>query len=529
MRRLLFLLLGLFSLATTPAQARVDVAPYLEAQQVLVADLDGGDTLTYTTLAAGVDASVQTRRVEATASYRFEYRIPWDDDFSTETVHSGIARARLQVVPNLLTLEGGALASRARSDIRGAAPEILVGDQTNTSQVYGVFAGPTLATEIGPLDASLSYRFGYVKVSDRISGDLPAGQPLLDAYDSATIHQVDGSVGMPSGRLPFGWTVTAGYAREDASQLDERFIAKYVRGDVTVPVSPTLALTAGAGYDDIEASQRAPLRNPDGTPVIDGNGRFVTDPGSPRLLAFDIDGLMWDVGVIWKPNRRMTAQLRGGKRYGSWAVTGSLDWQISPYSGLQVGIYNGIESFGRSLIGNVAGLPASFDLARNPFQLNPGGCVTGSNPGTGGCFDDTFQSIATSNFRSRGIFGIYSTRHGPWRASLGAGYAQRKFLAPADIFFSINGVTDESVMVQANVARELSRRSGIDGTVFTNWYMSGIQGAPDVTSTGATATYYHNFTNRLTGNASAGIYSFHQDGFDSDVIGTLLLGLRYQF
>src|SRR5205085_7042072 len=43
---------------------RRDVGAYLEVTQVLSADLGhGGDTLTYTSVAAGVDGIVQTRRV----------------------------------------------------------------------------------------------------------------------------------------------------------------------------------------------------------------------------------------------------------------------------------------------------------------------------------------------------------------------------------------------------------------------------------------------------------------------------------
>jgi hypothetical protein len=49
----------------------VEITPYLEVGQVLQADLkNGGDVLTYTTLAAGVDAVVATRRAELAATLR---------------------------------------------------------------------------------------------------------------------------------------------------------------------------------------------------------------------------------------------------------------------------------------------------------------------------------------------------------------------------------------------------------------------------------------------------------------------------
>lgn len=514
-----------------PADARREVSPYIEVQQVLDADLSGGgETLTYTALAAGIDASISNRRLETTVSYRYERRIAWNDDLGDDDVHSGLARARLALVPNLLSLEGGAIAARARSDIRGEAPEIFVGDQSNITQVYGAYAGPTLATDLGALDLTASYRFGYVRVEDKPSIALAPGQPPLDAYDSSTMHSVTASAGMPSGPLPFGWTVSGGYEREDASQLDQRYEAKYLRGDVIVPLTPALAVTTGIGYEDIVSSQRAPLRDANGAPIIDGSGRFVTDPASPRLLGFATDGLIYDAGVIWRPNRRLTLQVRAGRRYGDEAYTGSLDWQISPHAGLQVGVYDAIDSFGRSLTRGVAGLPTGFELPRNPLAGNFGGCVFGTDPGTGGCLDDVFQSIATSNFRSRGMFALYSAERGAWSAGLGGGYAQRKYLAPVEgTFFTINGVKDESWMVHGNVARQLSRVSSIDAVIFADWYKSGIAGAPDVMSAGATSSYYHSFGNRLSANASVGIYAFDQEGFDADVSGTLLIGMRYQF
>ena len=41
---------------------------------------------------------------------------------------------------------------------------------------------------------------------------------------------------------------------------------------------PTVALLGGIGYEDIEISQRAPLLDEDGVPII-RNGRYVTDRG----------------------------------------------------------------------------------------------------------------------------------------------------------------------------------------------------------------------------------------------------------
>lgn len=524
------LLGGLLMASAATAEGRI--TPYIEAQQVLDAEFNnGGDVLTYSTIAAGVDASATGRRVEAQISYRYEHRIPWEKGESTDSVHNGLARASVAVVPKLLSLEGGAIAMRARSDMRGSAPAFFTGDDSNLTQVYGAYAGPKLTANAGPLFVNGSYRLGYVKVEDDFSAVLPGGQPVLDRYNHATSHDATLSVGMPSGNLPFGWTVTGGYTRESMSQLDQRYIGKYVRGDITVPVSPHLALTGGAGYEDIRVTERAPLRDANGEPLLDSNGRFITDPASPRLLGYNSDGLIWDVGAIWKPNRRTTVQVRGGRRYGGRAITGSLDYQMRRNIGVRVAVYDAIESFGRALTRGLMTLPTSFDVNRNPLTGDFGGCVFGTNPGTGACFDDAMQSIATANYRSRGAYAILSGERGPWSFGSGLSYANHKYLAPqvAQQFFTIDGIVDKSVNFQAQATRKLSSSSSVTSSLLADWYSSGISGAPNVTNIGAAVSYQRNFTERLIGYTGVGLYNERIQRAGSSTHGQAVIGLRYQF
>ena len=98
-----------------PAPAANRVTPYLEVQQVLDADLNGGgETLTYTQVSAGVDASLSSKRVTATINYRYDRRIPWNHNLNNENVHTGLARASVVAIPDTLTVEAGAIATRAR-------------------------------------------------------------------------------------------------------------------------------------------------------------------------------------------------------------------------------------------------------------------------------------------------------------------------------------------------------------------------------------------------------------------------------
>lgn len=525
-----FTLLGLL-FGGSAAWADARITPYLEVQQVLDADFNnGGDVLTYTTLAAGVDGSVRNKRVEAQLSYRYERRVPWDKSMSNENVHSGLARARAELVPNLLAMEGGAIAMRARSDIRGAAPLLFSSNDDNITQVYGFYAGPDVTAKAGPLSVNANYRFGYVKVKDNFDLSLPAGQIPLDRYDDATSHDASVSVGMPTGVLPFAWTVTGGYTREDASQLDQRYVGRYVRGDITVPVSAHLALTGGAGYEKIRLSQRAPLRDADGFPILNARGRYITDPNSPRLMGYDTDGLIWDVGAVWKPNRRTVLQVRGGHRYGGRAITGSLDYQMRRNMALKVAIYDGIDSFGRGLMRGLATLPTSFIVNRNSLTGDFGGCIFGSTPGTGACLDDSLQSISAANYRSRGGYAILSADRGPWNFGIGAGYANHKYLAPQiSQIFNIDGAVDESISFEAQVTRRLSASSEITGQMQANWYSSGLNNAPNVTNFGGTVAYTRNLTERLIGFGSVGVYNSRIQGFGSNTHGQALIGARFQF
>ena len=519
----------LFAPEAYAQKRQVTVTPYLEVIQAFFADLkNGGDVLTYTTLTSGIDASIRTRRTEVQVNYRYNYRFSWNRNQSDQQIHSGIARGRQILVPNLLSLEAGALATRTRVDIRGDAPNALVGNPTNTTQLYSVYTGPSLATNFGELQVGANYRFGYTKVKSRTRGALLSGQPLLDIFDSSISHVATATVGMGTGTLPFAWTVSGGYEREDARQLDQRFESKFVRGDVTVPVTESIALVGGVGYEDINASQRDVLRDVNGDPVLDGNGRFQSDPASPRLLAFDQSGFIWDTGVVWRPSRRTSAEFRLGRRYGSMTYTGRVSYQMNESMAFQAGLYDGIQTFGRQLNQSLAALPTQFTVARNPFGNQVGGCIY-SVAGGGGCLDSALQSVATGTYRSRGLNAVLSYQRGPMRAGIGGGYAQRKFFAPTGAFFSTNGVKDESYYLQAFIARQLDEASSVDASMYANLFDSGILGAPNVIGTGATAAYYRRFGSRFTGTAALGLYSSRVEDIASSLTGSALLGAKYEF
>ncbi|MBJ7502228.1 MAG: hypothetical protein JHC57_20915 [Sphingopyxis sp.] len=509
-------------------QRQVAVSPYLEVDQILTADLkNGGDVLTYTNLAVGVDAAIVTNRAELAGSVRYEHRIGWNGGLGDSDMVSGLLRGRIEAARGL-NLEGGALATRTRADGQGAASGLFIGDASNVADLYSFYAGPTFARRIGGLDVGAGYRFGYTKVEVDEPAILSPGTQPQDIFDSSTNHVAWASVGARPGDLPFGWQVSGGYEREDASQLDQRYEGKFVRADVTVPIGPTVALLGGVGYEDIEIGQRNPVVDANGVPVRDASGRFITDKSSPRQLSFDTDGLIWDAGVMWQPSRRTSLTARVGRRYGDTIYTGSFAYRPDHATTIQVGVYDGLSSLGRGLSGGLAALPTQFDPIRNPISGDINPCVFGQQGG--GCLSNQLGNATSAQYRSRGVQATLSSRYGRWSYGVGLGYDQRKLLAPLlSPIGNLNGIKDENYYLFVSAGRQLDADSDLTVSGYVNYFDNGAPGASDVQSAGLTTAYSRRFWRSLTGTAAASLNAFDQEGFNSQLIGSALVGLRYNF
>lgn len=524
--------LALAALAAAPqtaaAQSRGVILPYVEIDQVVNYSFDDNDVLTYTALAAGVDAQVETRRVAVRLGYRYERRIPWDDELPENDIHSGIAQAHVALSPEL-AFDAGAIAARTAADISGPRPGFAGADIENVAEVYGVYAGPTLNARVGRATVNASYRLGYVDVdSDAVGvGGTEPGRVLLTDFGGSVTHEAKASVGVGPGPSTPGWTVGAGYVREENDFLEHRYEGKYVRADVVVPVSPTLALTAGVGYEDIEASQQDFVRDETGRPAIGPDGDIVADPDAPRLLVYDEQGIIGDAGIIWRPGPHTELAARAGWRYGDVYYLGTLEHRLSPRLGLSASVYRSIDSFSRLILADVSGLSTDFDFDPQIFGA-PGGCVFGEEPGQGGCFD-SLQAISSNNFRHTGANLILSGSRGRWTYSAGISYAHREYLTPTDDAFPLAGVSDQSISLNVDFGRRLSRSSGLDFDLYASWYDSSLAGIDGVFSTGARAAWYKSlFYERLQARAALGIhYTDFELGDSTDA--TAQLGIRYSF
>jgi len=313
--------------------------------------------------------------------------------------------------------------------------------------------------------------------------------------------------------------------------LDQRLVQKHVRGEVVVPLTPVVAAVGGVGYEQVRASERNAVLDTNNNPVVDAKGRYQTDPNTPRLPYYDVSGLYWDAGVLYRPTPHTSFEARVGRRYNSWSYTGAFSSALSAATSVQLGVYDEIDTFGSQLNNGVAALPTSFTAVQNPFSGQFGGCVYGgASGGSGGCLASALQSTSSEVYRARGVTGVFSSHHGPWGYGIAAGYSRRDYLTPASgVGSTLNGVYDQSAFAQAYLSRRLTPQSEFDTNLYANWFKSGILGAPTVTSFGASGTYARSFGNHFSGSASLGIFSADEQGVQDAVSASALLGLRYRF
>lgn len=514
---------------TSFASERTSIDPYIEANSIASWQISpDSDVVTYTQLAAGVDAAIVGRNNGGSISLRYERNFAHQSDGADSDTLTGIARGYASIVPRVLTVEAGGLASSTRVDAQGRSVINPTVDDDFSTQTYSVYAGPNLQTRAGDVDVSANYRIGYTRVDG--PDFVTAGGRQADLFDESVTHSATVRAGTRPGQpLPVGVGVGAGYYQEEVSNLDQRVRDAYVRGDVTVPISPTLAIVAGAGVEDVEVSSRDAVRDAAGDPVIGSDGRFITDESSPRIIAYEASGLIWDVGVVWTPSSRTRLEAHFGHRYDSETFYGNFSWRPSSRSNLQIGVYDGIQGFGGRLNNALAQLPTDFTVTRDPVTGEITGCVTTLDGS--GCLDGLLGSVRSSVFRGRGVTASYSRRIGRMTAGIGAGYDRRKFIgAPGTVLALADGIVDESYYVTAGLSGPVGQRGSFSINTFANWFDSGTAGVGDVRSIGSSASYTEQVMRNLSARAAVAISTLDSDiAPDNFTTASALLGLRYDF
>lgn len=505
--------------------------PYIEANQVFTAELSPGDeTVTYTEVAAGVDATIAGRNNAASVSVRYEHTFGYDDGVANSDSLSGIARGYASVIPRALTIEAGGLATRTRVDGNGGSSLNPIEGEDSESRIYSAYVGPNLHTELGDAEVNANYRIGYTRVEAPDALVAAPGADPVDVFDDSVVQSANVHIATRPGEpLPVGVGAGGGFYQEDISNLDQRVRDMHARADVTVQVGTDTALVAGVGYEDVEVSSRDALRDAAGNPVVDASGRFVTDGSAPRRLAYDVSGLIWDVGVMWRPSARTAFEAHVGRRYDSTTYYGSFAWAPSSRSSVNISVYDGVTGFGGTLNNALANLPAEFTANRNPLTGDLTGCVASLE--SGNCLTGVLGSVRSAVFRNRGVAATYAQQVGRLSAGIGVGYDRRRFIAATGTVLALaNGTIDETYWANAYVSGQLGRNAGFAVNTYASLLKSGLTNGGDATVLGASAAYRRYILAGLSANAAVAL-----DYLDSDLVGedfraaSALLGLRYDF
>ncbi|MEO0644076.1 MAG: preprotein translocase subunit YajC, partial [Pseudomonadota bacterium] len=440
---------------------------------------------------------------------------------------SGIARGSLAIVPRAVTFEAGALASRARIDGGGGVSSNPLIAEDATSEIYSLYAGPTIATRAGAIDLTGSAFIGYNRIETNDALVNEEGE-VLDVFDESVTYagQVRAAT-RPGDGLPVGLGVGAGGFQEDVDTLDQRVRDVYVRGDVTIPVSDSFAVVGGVGYEDVEVSSRDAVRDENGDPVIGDDGRFVTDENSPRQIAFDVDGLIWDVGVQWRPSRRTSLTATVGRRYDSTTYYGNFSYVPDSRSALAVNVYDGLTGFGGALTNSFSGVSADFSATRNALSGDLTGLLTGDEGATGLGLLGSARSAA---FRGRGGSISYQRTIGRLNAALAAGYDRRTFVgAEGTVLEEIDGLRDESYFILGSLSSDIGQSGGLTTNAYINWFTSEVNNS-DLTAYGASAAYSRTLTGRLSARAALAVDYFDSEFSEEDfAAASALVGVRLDF
>lgn len=503
--------------------------PYIEVSQVVTSrNVPQNETFTYTRAAAGVDMAVSGTRNGGAMSLRYERRFDWDQPDASGDSITGLANGYATVTPGLQFHAGG-IATRERYNARGASvPGAQFDDEV--VQVYSLYAGPVVATQAGDVALNASYRIGYSRVEQENPGVTVPGIPTQDIFDDSVVHAASASAAIKAGEvLPVGVGVSGSYYREDISNLDQRIEDAQARATVTIPVAQDLALSGAVGYEKVQISGRDAVIGADGLPVVGKGGAYVTDKSRPRVLAYDVDGLIWDVGVMWRPSRRTALTASIGRRYGSTSYTGMFSYAPSTRMSAHLAVYDNVAGFGGQLNRTVAGLPTDFSAIRNPMSGDIAGCV--SSLESGGCLSGALGTLRSAAFRARGVAASYGVRMGRISAGLSGGLDRRKFIAaPGTVLESVNGQIDENYWLAAYLSAQFRDSSALETNVYANWVDSGGALAGDTKAYGATAAYYRDIARNLSARAALGIEGLTEPDLPDDFwTASALVGLRYSF
>lgn len=560
--------------AAHPAFAETSIRPFAEVRAVTTSNdlLQLDNYRSWLELAGGLNADLDSQRVNGSLNYRVARRLPIDTNVNDHVRHRGNGSVRAEVLRDYLYLNANGHASIVTPTFGGLInPD---SDDPSDQQAFGAGINPVFRHNFGNrIAVNAGYRYSLFEVEGGVP-PLKIGQPFsLDrpSFVGASDQRgqsANASIGNVRRSDRVRWQVRGDWDRDRIEQLDEDYEAKSVVGEVEIGVTRFLSLIASGGYEDIFNEMDSVLFDPlTGLPIVDAAGRLQADPANPRRINFDFEGERWDAGIRLSPSQRTGLVLRAGERFDSFTASGSLYYQPREDLTFSAAYRDSINNFGRLYTGLFAdpvtglvipvGTRGGGGGRRGGIPLGAGYCAFGFDPNTQFCRFNITQIATSAVFRERN--GSFTVQKGNPQYSGDArfyGYAtafytHRKFLGESDLVPSVQvpfvpalylaGTSDTSYGLNVRAERLTSGKSYVtlDLQAQRNRYalassskdinLAGIAEYQTLLTRQINAFATAFLSRRFADRENAGSPFFSRIGFRDRTQATFSVGLRYLF
>ena len=416
--RIRYGLLAAAACVAQPGWTQTSIRPFVESRLVGTSNdvLQLGDYRTWLELAGGLNADIDTRRVDGSLNYRVARRVPIDGVLDDKVRHNGDGSVRAELVRDYLFLNAQGSASIISPTFGGIVnPD---SDSPDEQQAFGASVQPTFRHNFANrIRVAANYRYSLFEVEGGVP-PLEIGEPFsLDrpSFGGASDQRSQGasvSIGNSRRSDRFRLELRGDWQRDRIEQLDEHYDSKRVILDGEAAINRAISLVASGGYEDIRDELDSLLVDQrTGIPILDSDGRLQRDPAMPRRVNFDFEGPTWDVGVRLTPSARTGLVVRAGRRFGSFSGNGSFYYRIRSDLTFSGGYQDQINNFGRlftALFSDPAtgavipiGTRSGYGGRRGGAPLGAGGCAFGFDPSTQFCRFNLTQIATSAVFRER--------------------------------------------------------------------------------------------------------------------------------
>lgn len=327
-------------------------------------------------------------------------------------------------------------------DVSGASTRQLIGDNARFSRsfnsgrgqqasVHSFSASPYLYHRMPDQSSvSLRYRYSQVLIDDSESDFTPFFRNFLnDSRSQEAIAQYNS--GNLLDRVRFTATAYGNDTQEDGSDAlpDFGYRQGVVEGGAQIALSDQFSLSGAAGYEEIDTQDAAAL--------------FFNDD--------ELSGVFWRAGFTARPNRRASARIEYGQRYGDDFVDASISYQLTNRINFRAGANRAFRTRAQTNTTRFQEVQTQtlryVDQLREGGELSPRGVISGATQFAAFNRNTNSQVLGVGVIDS--AFAALNLNYGRTRFSLNGRYA--------DSDFGFRQI--ESLDINANMSREISRKA----------------------------------------------------------------------